>query len=414
MTKKVEILAPINSFPSLTAAIQAGADSVYFGVNQLNMRARSTSKAYNFCLDDLEEIAKQAKEAKIKTYLTINCLIYDYDMEIMRKTLDEAKKHNIDAVIAQDIATIQYANEIGIRVHASTQLSISNFESVKFYSKFVDTVVLARELDLKMIKNIYEKIKEENIKGPNGELVKIEIFVHGALCIAQSGRCQMSILQQNASAQRGACLHECRKQYKITDAETGKEMIIDNEYILSPKDLCTLPFVDQIISAGVSIFKIEGRGKTPDYIYTVTKAYKEASQSVIDNTFTEEKIKNWMDELKKVYNRGFTDGYYLGKALPDFSKTSGSQASEEKIFVGTIKHYYDKAKIAEITVQAADIKTGDKIMIIGNTTGLMYANITDIMENDKTVTTTHKPSLITTPIEQKVRTNDQVYLIKQK
>ncbi|MBU0668261.1 U32 family peptidase [Patescibacteria group bacterium] len=404
-------MAPAGSFEALTAAINAGADSVFFGVQQLNMRARS---ARQFTLEDMDEIASKCKKAGIKSYITLNVLLYEHDMQLMRTIMDKAKEVGINAVIVQDMAAINYASKIGMPIQASTQLSISNYESVKFYAKFADTIVLARELDLPSIKNICERIKEDNLRGPSGELIKIEVFVHGALCIAQSGRCHMSLLQTNTSAQRGACLHECRKKYRIIDDETGKEMMIDNQYVLSPKDLCTLPFLDELIDAGISIFKIEGRGRSAEYVDTVTRVYRQAVDAAHAGAFSKEKINKWMEELKKVYNRGFTDGYYLGKELPDWSAAPGNQSTEERIYIGDIIHYFPKAKIAELFVRTHGLKRGDKLVIIGKTTGVVYSNVSRIMLNDKFIEASEKQTTITMPIEKRVRHNDKVYLLKKR
>jgi len=406
-----ELMAPAGSFESLTTAINAGANSVFFGIQQLNMRARAAQK---FTLEDLEKIAKICKKAGIKTYITLNVLLYEHDLILMQKIISTAKKTGIDAVIAQDIAAINYAHEIGMPIHASTQLSISNFESVKFYSKFADTIVLARELDIPSIKSICKRIKEEKITGPSGNLVKIEVFIHGALCIAQSGRCHMSLFQNNTSAQRGACLHECRKKYRIIDDETGKEMIIDNQYVLSPKDLCTLPFLNELADAGISVFKIEGRGRSPQYVDIVTRTYKEALTSIQNNSFTKEKTNKWMKELKRVFNRGFTEGYYLGKELPGWSKTDGNQSTEERIFIGEIVHYFPKAKIAEMNIKSHTIKVGDNLVIMGKTTGVIYTTVEKIMKDDKFIEEAKKKSIITFPLNSKVRKNDKVYILKKR
>jgi putative protease len=411
MPKIAEIMSPAGSFESMQAAINAGCDSVYFGVEQLNMRARS---AHNFKVSDLPEIARKAKNAKIKTYIALNTILYQHDLPLMQKIVSTAKESGISALIAADIAGIQYAYSIGMPVHISTQLSVSNYEAVKFYAQFADTIVLAREVDLDLMKQITEKIREDNLKGPSGELIKIEVFVHGALCIAQSGRCQMSLLQNNTSAQRGACLQECRKSYKITDEETGKEMQIRDGFVLSPKDLCTIDFLDKIIASGVSILKIEGRGRSSEYVDTTTRCYREAVEAIAANKFTQEKINNWKKELAKVYNRGFTDGYYLGKKLPDWSESSGNQATEERIFAGLVSHYFDKAQVAEIKLQAKGIKKGDKLSFIGSTTGVVYANIEEIMLDDKLVNEAKNPTTVTLKIPTKVRRNDKVYILQNR
>lgn len=399
--KKPEVMAPVGSFEALTAAISAGADSVYFGVQQLNMRARS---AANFTLLDLREIADICNKAGVNSYLTVNTVLYDHDLNLMRAIIDAAKNANVSAVIAQDMAAILYANKVGQTVHISTQLSISNFEAVKFYAQFADTVVLAREVDLDSISAICRKIKEEGVRGPKGEFIKIEIFVHGALCIAQAGRCQMSLLQSNTSAQRGACLHECRKQYQVKDIETGHELTIRDSYILSPKDLCCLPFLDRIIDAGVAVLKIEGRGRSAQYVDVVTRVYREAREAILANEFSEEKKKDWMEQLRSVYNRDFCDGYYLGKPLPEWSGYSKNQSTNERILVGRVTHYFQKAGIAEIAVDAHEIKEGDHLVIMGKTTGVMYVDVDSIRaEADAT-------NIVTIPVPDRVRLNDKVYV----
>lgn len=411
MKKKIEIMAPAGSFESLAAAIQAGADSVYFGVEQLNMRSRS---AHNFKIEEIAEVRKMTAKAGVKCYLTLNTLLYEHDLTLMKRIMDEAKKQNVDAAILQDIAAIQYAKEIGLRAHASTQLSISNYEAVKFYAPFADTMVLAREVDMMMMKSICEKIKAENLKGPSGESVKIEVFVHGALCIAQSGRCQMSLLQNNTSAQRGACLQECRKKYKIIDDETGAEMIVDNQYVMSPKDLCCLPFLDKLVETGVSVLKIEGRGRAPDYVYKVVKNYKRALTLIEKNKFDKKAIDEMMEDLNTVYNRGFSDGYYLGKSLPEWSGYSGNRSTEERVYAGLVSHYFDKAKIAELNVQAHELRKGDKLAIMGKSTGYVTAVVSEIKKDDKFVENSGKQCLITIPIPEKVRRNDKIYLITKR
>ncbi|MFA5792682.1 MAG: peptidase U32 family protein [Candidatus Gracilibacteria bacterium] len=406
---KPQILAPVGSFEALSTAILAGADSIYFGVEQLNMRSRSS---HNFTLDEIKEVVKQCHKAGIKAYLTLNTILYDHDLKLMQKIVSTAKKCGVDAAIVQDVSALQYANSIGLEVHASTQLSISNYESVKFYSKFADTIVLAREVDIKMIKNICERIKKEKLCGPKGELVKIEVFVHGALCIAQSGRCQMSLLQNNTSAQRGACLQECRKKYRIFDDETGKEMMLWNSYVMSPKDLCALPFLDLLCDAGVSVFKIEGRARAPEYVDTVVHVYKEAVDAIGEKSFTKKKILDWMKRLSKVYNRGFCDGYYLGKELPDFSGYSGNHAVEEKVYIGEVSHYFPRPCVAEISVLAHELKKDDKIVIIGPTTGVKYGIVKKIVIDDKEVGVSGKPALVTIPFAEKVRVHDKIYIVK--
>ncbi|PIQ79623.1 collagenase-like protease [Candidatus Peregrinibacteria bacterium CG11_big_fil_rev_8_21_14_0_20_41_10] len=409
--KKSEIMAPAGSFAAMAAAINAGCDSIYFGVEQLNMRARASD---NFKVSDLAKVAKVAKEAGIKTYIALNTILYEHDLTLMKKIIDAAKAAGITAVIAADIAALQYAREVGQQVHASTQLSISNFDALKFYAQFCDVMVLAREVDLNMMKQICDQVKEQDIRGPNGELVKVEVFVHGALCIAQSGRCHMSILQTNTSAQRGACLQECRKKYRVIEEETGREMRIENEYILSPKDLCCIDFLDKLVDTGVTVFKIEGRGRSPQYVDAVVRCYREAVDAIAEGTYTKAKIKNWIERLKEVYNRGFCDGYYLGKPLPDWSGFSGNHATTERVFIGLVSHYFDKAKVAEIKLQAQPLKIGDTLIIMGKTTGVVKADVTAIYNDDQPVENAKHPAVITVPIAEKVRRNDSVYLLRER
>ena len=408
---KPEIMAPAGSFASLAAAIKSGCGSVYFGVEQLNMRARASS---NFKVEDLPGICKRAKEAKIRTYIALNTLLYEHDMDLMRSIIKTAKDSGIDAVIVADVAAMQYAHEIGMPIHASTQLSISNYEAVKFYAAFADTMVLAREVDVKMMKSICDRIKKDKLTGPSGEIVRVEVFVHGALCIAQSGRCQMSIIQTNTSAQRGACLQECRKKYRIIDEDSGRELRVENEYVLSPKDLCTIGFLDKLVDAGISIFKIEGRGRSPQYVDVVVRAYKQAVDSIADGSYSQEKIDAWMKELETVYNRGFSDGYYLGKPLPEWSKSYGSQSTEERVFVGLVNHYFPKAKVAEINLQASPLKIGDRLAIIGSTTGIAYEEVSSIVMDKKSLDSVDHPNMVTVPFKEKVRKNDKVYIVRER
>lgn len=409
--KTPEIMAPVGSFEALGAAIDAGCDSVYFGVQQLNMRTRS---AHNFTLEELVEVAERCKAAGIRSYVTLNVLLYEHDMATMRRIIDTAKKAGINAVIVQDMAAIQYAHEIGMPIQASTQLSISNFESVKFYANFADTVVLARELDLPMMKRICDGIEREQVRGPSGQLVKIEVFAHGALCIAQSGRCHMSLLQNNTSAQRGACLQECRKKYRIIDDETGKEMMVDNQYVMSPKDLCTLPFLDKLIQAGVSVLKIEGRGRSPIYVSTVVGVYRAAADAVVAGTFTPKKVDAWMRELETVYNRGFTDGYYLGRKLPEWSGDPGNHATEERVFVGNVVHYYPRVGVAEVNIQAHELSCGDKYAIMGKTTGVLQGCVQEMKLDETYIEVSPKGQIITLPVQRAVRRNDKLYLLRKR
>ena len=410
---KIEIMSPAGNFECLAAAIKGGANSVYFGVEQLNMRARA---ANNFSLADLPKIVEICSEKNVKTYLTLNTIMYDHDMNLMKKICDAAKKSGVTAVIASDISAISYANSIGLDVHISTQQNVSNIEAVKFYAKFADVIVLARELTLSQVKKICEEIKKENIKGPNGELVKIELFAHGALCVAISGKCYMSLGTYNASANRGACLQNCRRSYKIIDEETGDELVVDNKYIMSPSDLCTIGFIDKLIDAGVKVFKLEGRGRSADYVYTVTKSYRDAADSVLDNTYTEEKIKNWISELESVYNRGFWHGgYYLGKKLGEWSGVYGSKATKEKIFVGVAKHYFPKTGIGEFHIQSEKISVGDEILITGNTTGVIQGKVDEMFVNDKQgIKEAKQGDVITFKVPERVRENDKLYVVVAK
>jgi U32 family peptidase len=408
---KPEVMAPAGSFESLAAAINAGCDSIYFGVNQLNMRARSS---HNFTIEELKQVAETCKAAKVRSYITLNTLLYEHDMALMKKIISAAKESGINAVIVQDMSAIQYAQSIGMPIQASTQLSISNFESVKFYAQFADTVVLAREVDLMMMKIICDKIKENDVRGPSGELVKIEVFVHGALCIAQSGRCQMSLLSSNTSAQRGACLHECRKTYIVKEEETGQEMKIRDGFILSPKDLCALPFLDQLIDSGVSVLKIEGRGRSPQYVDTVIKVYREAVDAIAAGEYTTEKIDAWMERLGEVYNRGFSDGYYLGKTLPEWSGYSGNRAKTQRAFVGLVNHYFPKAGMAEVKTQAHDLAKGDRIVIMGKTTGVVKGEVTSMKREEEFIEKSTHPDVITFPVAEKVRPGDKVYILKKR
>jgi len=412
MKNNIELLAPAGSYESLHAAIKNGANAIYFGINQLNMRAVS---AANFDSSDLKKITKICKENKIKSYLTINTVLYDNDLLLMKKIIDDAKKYKVDALIVSDIAAMQYARSINIEVHASTQLSISNIEAVKFYSQFVDRIVLARELNLDRIENIIKEIKKQKIKGPNGKLIEIEVFIHGALCIAVSGRCSMSLYQYNSSADRGACRQLCRRKYKVSDCETNQELIIDNNYVMSPKDVCTISFLDKIISLGVKSLKIEGRGRSPEYVATVVNTYNKAIKLIKKDKYTEKDKIKLEKELKKVFNRGLSDGYYLGKKLQEWSASGNSQATEEKIFTGIVKHYYPKIKVAEILLQAYNININDKYSITGKNTGVIFGKISKLRSEDrKNIKKAKKGDIITIPVLERVRENDKFYIIKKK
>ncbi|MFH1316732.1 MAG: U32 family peptidase [Candidatus Woesearchaeota archaeon] len=408
-SKNIEIMSPVGSFESLAAAIKAGADSVYFGVGKLNMRSRSS---VNFTRADLKKISQICKKNKVKSYLALNTIVYDDEIKEIKKICDSAKKENISAVIASDISVIEYARRIGLEVHISTQQNISNIESLRYFSKYADVIVLARELTLDQIKNISKLIKKQDIRGPNKKLVKLELFVHGALCVSIAGKCYMSLAQYNHSANRGDCLQVCRRGYRVTDLETGDELEIDNKYVMSPKDLCTIGFLDKIIDAGISVLKIEGRGRSPDYVFTATKCYKEAVESIEDKTYTKEKINNWIKELEKVFNRGFWHGgYYLGKKLGEWSGAYGSKAAKEKIYIGKALNYFIKPNIAHFIIESDKLSVGDEIMIIGPTTGVVNAKIKEMIVNDKKIDSAKKGDNITILIKEKLRKNDKLYKI---
>ena len=405
-TGKMELMAPAGNFESLQAALDNGADSVYFGVDQLNMRARAS---INFTMDDLPEISRRCKKFKVRSYLTLNTIIYDHDLSLIKNLLTKAKEADITAVIASDQAVIASARSIGMSVHISTQLNITNIETVKFYSLFADTMVMSRELSLRQVKKISDQIEKEQVTGPSGELVKIEIFGHGALCMAVSGKCYLSLHSHNSSANRGACKQNCRKKYKVIDQESGFEIEIDNEYMMSPKDLCTINFLDEVMEAGVRVLKIEGRGRAPEYVATVTKMYREAIDSIYDNSYSEEKVERWMEELSKVYNRGFWSGYYLGQKLGEWSRTSGFQATQKKVYIGKGAHYFPKVGIAEFAIEAYNIKKGDKILITGPSTGAKESIVEELYVNDIPAEKAGKGDSCTLKIPFRVRTSDKLY-----
>ncbi|PIN74383.1 collagenase-like protease [Candidatus Woesearchaeota archaeon CG10_big_fil_rev_8_21_14_0_10_45_16] len=408
----IEIMAPAGSYEALQAAIKAGANSVYFGIEQLNMRARA---ANNFTVDDLREIVRISRENNLKTYLTLNTVMYDHDITLMKKICDIAKESGLTAVICCDIAALSYARSIGLEVHMSTQTNISNFESVKFYSQFADVIVLARELTIQQIKSIVDQITAENIKGPSGNLVQIEIFVHGALCVAISGKCYMSLATYNSSANRGACLQNCRRAYRVIDEETGDELKVDNKYIMSPKDLCTIGFIDKILDTGVKVLKIEGRGRSPEYVYTVVKTYREAVDSYLAGTYTEDKVRIWIEKLETVFNRGFWHGgYYLGKQLGEWSGVYGSKATKEKSYIGKAENYYNEAKIAQFVLETGEVKVGEEIIITGPTTGVIETTVKSIFVDERGVVSAKKGNLITIPVEEKVRPNDKIFVLEKR
>jgi putative protease len=407
-TGKIELMAPAGNFESLQAALDNGADSIYFGVEQLNMRARAS---INFTIDDLQEISNRCKAKNVRTYLTLNTIIYDHDLTIVKTLLQKAKEADITAVIAMDQAVIASARALGIEVHISTQINITNIETVKFYAMFADTMVLSRELSLRQVKKITEQIVKENVCGPSGNLVEIEIFGHGALCMAVSGKCYMSLHNHNSSANRGACKQNCRKKYTVIDQETGVEMELDNEYIMSPKDLCTIDFLDQIVDAGVKVLKIEGRGRAPEYVARVIKSYRDAIDSVENGTYSKEKVISWMQELEKVYNRGFWSGYYLGQKLGEWSKGSGSHATQKKVYLGKGMHYFPKSNIGEFKIEAYDIVVGDTILITGPTTGAKEMEVSEMFVNDIKGEKAQKGDSVTIPLTFRIRPSDKLYKI---
>jgi putative protease len=407
-TGKIELMAPAGSFESLQAALDNGADSIYFGVEQLNMRARAS---INFTMDDLKEISARCKAKNVRTYLTLNTIIYDHDLSVVKTLLQKAKEADITAVIAMDQAVIATARAIGMEVHISTQINVTNIETVKFYAMFADTMVLSRELSLRQVKKITEQIVKDDVRGPSGNLLEIEIFGHGALCMAVSGKCYMSLHSSNSSANRGACKQNCRKKYTVIDQETGFEMELDNEYIMSPKDLCTIDFLDQIEDAGVKVLKIEGRGRAPEYVANVIKCYRDAIDSIEAGTYSKEKVISWMLDLEKVYNRGFWSGYYLGQKLGEWSNGSGSHATQKKVYVGKGMHYFPKTNIAEFKIEAYEISIGDTILITGPTTGAKEMEITQMFINDVVGEKALKGDSCTFKIDFRIRPSDKLYKI---
>ena len=401
-------MSPVGSYESLQAAIQGGADAVYFGVGNLNMRSRS---ANNFTHDDLRQITDICRQHGIRTYLTVNTIIYNHEIDEMRQLLELALKCGVSAVIASDMAVITYANHIGLEVHISTQCNISNTEAVRYFSQFADVMVTARELPLKQVAEITEFIKNNDIRGPKGELVEIEVFAHGALCMAVSGKCYLSLDNYNHSANRGQCLQLCRRQYSVQDIETGLELAIDNKYIMSPKDLCTITFLDKIVKAGVQVLKIEGRGRSADYVKTVTRCYREALDTIADGTYTQEKISQWLERLKTVYNRGFWDGYYLGRTTGEWTERYGSQATQTKEYIGKITNYYTKLGVAEIKMESGELAVGDKFMITGATTGVYEATADEIRVDLKPVSKTVKGDDCSIATSEPIHRGDKVYKI---
>ena len=406
MSKEIEITSPVGSYESLIAAIQGGATSVYFGVGHLNMRSKSS---VNFSLDDLSNITSICKEHQIKCYITLNTVVYNDEIEELKIVIDTAKRYGVIAVIASDLAVISYSNSVGMPVHASTQCNISNLEAVRFYSKFTDVMVLARELNLLQVAEITKFIEEEQIKGPSGELVKIEIFIHGALCMSISGKCYLSLDNLNYSANRGECLQLCRRAYSVKDLDSGMELTVDNEYIMSPKDLCTIEFLDKILKTGVKVLKIEGRGRSPEYVKTVTQCYSEAVEAFLANNFSKEKTDDWMKRLKAVYNRGFWDGYYLGKKLGEWTEQYGSRATKRKVYKAKCMNYFSNLGVAEFKVETGSFSTGDEVLILGPTTGVVEIKIEEIRVDLKNINTVEKGDVCSIPVPVQIRRSDKLY-----
>lgn len=406
--QRIELMAPAGNFESLQAALDNGADSVYFGVEQLNMRARAS---INFTLDDLDEISRRCQAKGVRTYLTLNTIIYDHDLSIVKTLLKKAKETNITAIIAMDQAVIATARELGLEVHISTQINVTNIETVKFYAMFADTMVLSRELSLRQVKKITTEIERQQIKGPSGRLIEIEVFGHGALCMAVSGKCYLSLHSYNSSANRGACKQNCRKKYTVIDQETGFEIELDNEYMMSPKDLCTIDFLDEVANSGIKVLKIEGRGRAPEYVARVIKCYRQAIDSLYEGNYDKEKVIAWMQELEKVYNRGFWSGYYLGQKLGEWSKVSGSVATQKKVYIGKGMHYFTKANIGGFKIEAFDLNLGDTILVTGPTTGAQELQVTEMLVNDESKEKAKKGDSITIPLPFRIRLSDKLYKI---
>ena len=405
-TEDFEIMAPVGSPESFAAAIQAGADSIYFGIERLNMRAHSAS---TFTIDDLRQIASTCREHGIKSYLTVNTIIYGEDIPLMHEIIDAAHEAGISAVIASDVAVMQYCRQVGQEVHLSTQLNISNIEALKFYAQFADVVVLARELNMKQVADIFRQVEEQHVCGPSGSQIRIEMFCHGALCMAISGKCYMSLDNANRSANRGECVQICRRSYTVTDNETGNQLEIDNKYIMSPKDLKTIRFIDRMMHAGVRVFKIEGRARGPEYVYTVVRCYKEAIRSVVEGSFTEEKKDDWDRRLATVFNRGFWDGYYQGQLMGEWNKNYGSNATERKVYIGKGVKYFSRLGVAEFTVEANTFSIGDKMLITGPTTGVVYVTANEIHGDHGPVDIAQQGTRVSIAVPAKVRPSDKLF-----
>jgi len=403
----IEVMSPVGSFETLASAIQAGAQAVYFGLGVLNMRAKST---VNFTEEDLAKIVEICKLHNVRSYLAINTIMYDADIEQMHRLVDLAKQNDVTAIIASDTSVLEYALKQGVEIHASTQLNISNVEAVKFFSKYCDVMVLARECSLDKVKHIHQEIIRQNIRGPKGELVRLEMFVHGALCMAVSGKCYLSLHQMNYSANRGACLQICRRGYLVTDKETGEELAIENEYIMSPKDLCTIEFLNEILDAGVEVLKIEGRARPPEYVKLTTEVYCNAVKEILNGTYTKQKALKDKERLSEVFNRGFWNGYYLGQRLGEWTDTHGSKAKYHKEFIGVVNNYFSKISVAEVYLNSGKLSVGDTVLIIGQTTGTLETEIKEIRFDLKPVETAFKGQVISIPVPELVRRGDKIYL----
>ena len=404
--KDFEVMAPVGSYESLEAALQAGADSVYFGVEGLNMRSRSSA---NFTLDDLRNIAERCSERGVKTYLTVNTIIYNNELDKMHRIIDCVKEAGLTAIIASDIAAIMYARSVGVEVHISTQCNITNYEAVKFYAQFADVVVLARELDMDQVMTIHRQIVQNDLRGPKGELIQIEMFAHGALCMAVSGKCYLSLHEMNASANRGACYQICRRSYTVKDTESDIELEVDGKYIMSPKDLCTIGFVNKMIDAGVRVFKIEGRARSAEYVKTVCECYSEALDAYTDGSYDAKKIAAWKERLASVFNRGFWDGYYLGQRLGEWSEVYGSKATKKKICIGKVTNYFTKLQVGEFKLESYDLKVGDEVMIVGPSTGVVQMTVPELGLELDPVERVEKGAVFSMPCEMKLRRSDKLY-----
>lgn len=408
MMYTMELLAPAGSFESLTAAIQAGANAVYFGVEQLNMRTRSSN---NFTVEDLPAVVDLCRQHGVKSYVTLNTIIYDHDLSLMRKIVDTAHAHGVDAIIASDVAVMNYARKIGMRIHISTQSNVTNIDTVEFYAVFADVMVLSRELTLMQVAQLANEIKRRQVTGPSGSLVQLEVFGHGALCMAVSGKCYLSLHTNFASANRGACIQNCRRSYVVSDKESGAEFEVDNEYIMSAKDLCTIDFLDKIADAGVGVLKIEGRGRSADYVYTVTKCYREAIDAIREGSYNPEKIEDWKTRLATVFNRGFWDGYYLGRTMGEWSDEYGSKATKRKIYLGKGVKYFDEVKVGEFLLETQSLKIGDEILITGPTTGVIQQTIQTLRVNNQEAAAVKKGERFSLLLDEKIRPSDKLYKI---